>query len=512
MSALGRVLVCLAWLLACLSPLGAQSADLPISIGSVVEGSLAAGESQRYIFSALELTLLSVRVEALDETLDPQVELFDVSGQRLTVNDDYAYPTSRDAAIQAFLLTKTGTYSLAVSAVGESSGAYRLHLLPGYDRLALRDTELNRADWQIVHSETPVNLSDSSLFAVDLQGYGRSAILLGTHFPKALDAYFEASFSLVASPVNWQVGLVFRYQSPDQYHRLLLSKTGYWRVDRIAGSRQTTLRDWSTHPIISAGESAFRLGILFSGGHYDVLYNGQVVGSAAESDWQENAAAGGVGIAMRTDNIGGALMSFALDGALMTEPTRVAEKVIFPQRILARRAYLMGENLARQQLTPATGEINFTLSESSVRHIKAGVTRLPIVSDLAFAQFALGATVTKTVGGAANGGCGLYFHYENEVNYTLAYLTRAGEYGLSRRTGDIFAPGLYGQRSGPTADRQSLLLIVSDALIHFYLDETYAGSMENEPRIGSLGIAVVNYEEADTVCQFDDLWLLSFDE
>ncbi len=499
-----RLVVCCALLL---PGLALQADDGALAIGSIVESELRAGETQRYTLAALALTIVSIRVEALDDRLDPLLEVFDPSGALITANDDYAYPATLDALVPAFVVPVSGAYTLTVAGLGDSGGAYRLHVLPGYDRLALRDVDLSSQDWEVAHSDSPVGFGASNLFSSDISGLGASAVIVGKRFPAQPEFYFEVAFDFVSAINNWQLGLAFHYQSPQDYQRLLLSKTGYWRLERVSGGLVEPLDDWDTHPAIVPGATEFRLGLLVAGQHIDVVYDGQVVGSA----WDARPAnAGGVGIAMLTDETYGGLMSFAVREAQMTVPTRLDEAVI-PQRLLTRPAYLMAHDLARQQLAEGFGEIKVSLLESSVRHNRAGVTSVPIASDLAFAEFALGARVELERRSAGNGGCGIIFHYNNDEHYSLAYVTGDGDFGVSRRDGAGFEPGIYGQRASSAESARQLLLIVSDEIIHFYLDEVYAGSLPSQPRFGSLGIAVVNYESVDSACQFADLWLLSYD-
>ena len=500
-----RLVVCCALLL---PGIALHADDGALAIGSIVESELRAGETQRYTLTTLALTIVSIRVEALDDRLDPQFELVDASGELVAANDDFAYPATLDALVQAFILPTTGTYALTIAGVGGSAGAYRLHVLPGYDSLALRDLEMSSQDWEVAHSDAPVGLSSSSLFAIDMTGLGASAVILGRRFPAQREFYFEATFDFVSAVNGWQLGLAFRFQSPENYQRLLLSKTGYWRLERVTGGVVEPLDDWATHPVIVPDDSDFRLGVLVAGPHIDVVYDGQVIGSAWDA---RGAEAGGVGIAMMTDEIYGGLLSFAVREAQMTVPTQLDEPVI-PQRLLTRPSYLMAHDLARQQLTEGFGAIKVSLSDSIVHHNRDGVTRVPIASDLAFAEFVLGARVKLERRSAGNGGCGIVFHFNNAEYYTLAYVTGDGDFGVSRRAGEGFEPGIYGQREPPADSMRQLLLIVSDEIIHFYLDEVYAGSLPSQPRFGSLGIAVVNYEAVDSACQFTDLWLQSYDE
>ena len=506
MTAPGRILFCFACLVAAFSTSYAQ--DRAIRVGSAVAGELAAGETHRYSLAAVELTLVSFRVEALSGGFDPVLAIFDHRGRLVVSNDDYAYPDARDAAIQAFVLPQTSTYTVSVSAFGDSAGAYRLHALPGYDRLALHETTVDSANWETVYSNASVDVSDSSVFALEMRGLARSAGLVGLHLPIETDLYYEAAFDQVGSPAVWQVGLLFRYLSPSKYHRLLLSKLGYWRIDRIDGDEITQLRNWTAHPAIRAGETAFRLGVLISGNHYDAVYNGQVVGSAWD---RAPLAPGSLGIALKTDDRAGGPVSFVVAETLVTVPTRINERLLFPERVVARGYYGVAAELARRQLVPVGGEIKLALPESSARRVRSGISRFAIASDFSFAQFAFGVTLTIDVRSDRNGGCGLFFHFNDDDNYTLAYVTSHGDYGLSRRTRAGFEPGIYGNRGLSDLSEHYLLVIASDEVMHFFVDEQYAGSLDSIPRIGGVGIAAVNYDEVETGCKFDDLWLLSLD-
>lgn len=506
MTVLCRAVFCITFSLAVFSPLRAQGARL--SLGDIVEGSLAAGETHRYTLSALELTLASIRVESLDGALDPVVELVDSGDELIVANDDYDYPATRDAAIQAFVFPRSATYSILVSGHTGSSGDYRLHYLPGYDVLALHDTTMDNTKWQVVQSDTPIDISESSLFAVELQGFARSAVVLGQHFPLEQDLYYQANFHEVTSAADWNVGLVFRYIDNENYHRLRLSKTGFFRLDRFENGEPAQLKYWSTHPAIRPGEKDFRLGIMASGQHFDIVYNGQVVGSASDS---AEPRAGRFGISMRTDEVTGGLMSFAVLDTLLTLPTRVDGRILFPQWVVERQNYLMAHDLARKQLAPAGRSVSFLQPESRVRHVRPGVTRISIASDRSYEQFALGASLSLETAETGNGGCGIFFHFNDENHYTLAYMTNDGDYGVSRRTGDIFEPGLYGKRAASEDSQHYLLVVATDEEMHYFLDEAYVGSTESQPRTGSIGIAVVNYEAVETTCRFSNLWVQSFD-
>ena len=112
---------------------------------------------------------------------DPNLDSGDVL---IDSSDDYNYPATRDAAIQAFVLPKTSTYSIVVTGYAGSSGDYRLYFLPGFDVLALHDATMEKTKWKVAYSDTAIDVSESSMYAVELEGFARSAAVVGEHFPK----------------------------------------------------------------------------------------------------------------------------------------------------------------------------------------------------------------------------------------------------------------------------------------------------------------------------------------
>jgi len=480
---------------------------LRLYIGASAEGELLPGERDEFELAVLQLNLLSLRVTALDASLDPVLEVYDPNGALVIANDDVDYPESQDALIQAYVVPQSATYRIVLRGYDGSSGAYRLQILPGFDQIAQYDTSMNRYDWNLVRGEGDLRFTDVSAFAIEMQGYVRTAMLLGSHFPQASDYYFEAQFLGVEANFSWRMGLVFAYVAPDDYARLWLSKTGYWRIERMAGDELSVLRDWTTHPAIVAGASAFRLGILRSGTHIDIVYDRQVIGSVQDTSDRQPGA---LGLAMRTDDEAGSKLSAVVGETLMTLPTKVDGKLVFPRWLKHKQNYLMAQDFARHQIAPPGGLVELVQASSSVRHFSPGVSRLGIYSERQFEQFAIGATVNLSVANDGNGGCGISFHTNNDSNYSLAYFTHDGDYGLSRRDDAGFAPGIYGRREPPIADTQTMLIIALDDALHYYLNEVYVGSLPSQPRVGSIGIAVVNYEVAESNCQFDDLWLMTF--
>ena len=497
----------IALLAACLllTPLAAQ--DTELALGVPVEGELPPGQTHRYRLSARESTLASFRVMALDESLDPQLAIVDGAGEVLISNDDYNYPATRDALIQLLVLPRTDDYTLEVSGFDGGGGRYRLYALPGYDVLEVAKRKPRPGNWRSIAGGATIDESGALGLTVLHEGMARHALLLGELFPQRRDFFAEMAFERIEGTAGWRVGILFRYVDEDNFARLLLNKRGFWRVERVADGRTTILRDWTTHPAIVAGESDFRLGLLASGRHLDILYNGRIVGKAADN----LAQAGGIGIALQTADALGSQVALSVSEATMTTPTLVDGVAIVPQQLAARRRQALTDALSRHQLIPVGSQARLAIPESNVRHRSAGVTPYVFNSGGDFTQFAVGARLTFELAGQGDGGCGILFHYADDEQYGLAYATAKGELGVSLRDGDRFSPGIYVQRDRVERPVHDLLLIVAGDILRYYVDGALAGSLPLESGLGRLGIAVVNYERVDTNCAFEDFWAQSFD-
>ena len=503
----GWVSVCIIFLVSALS-LRAQERSL--HLGDRVEGTLSAGQSRQYQLALPELTLLSIHLKSLEGSLDPVLQVFNSDGTEVIADDDYAYPDHLDAVIQAIVIPRSDTYTLRVSGFADSSGAYSIEVLPGFDTLRLRDDMLSPDNWEVLYGVADLARVAEGQLQVNMEGLDLSATVLGKRFPTEQDYYFEVDFARISSTApDGQIGLVFRYQRPELHTRLLLNQRGFWRVERIDEGEIVVVRDWSTHPAISAGQTDLRLGILASGQHFDVVFNGQVIGAFDDPYTQTS---GGVGIAMRTSDVFGSRLSFAVADALMTVPTRSADGLIFPSQLIAKGRLALASALARRQLIPAGGQFRLTLQESTVRHSSVGVTPFLLGGGVSFGEFALGAKLSAQLSEAANGGCGLIFDYADDMRYSLAYLTADGDYGVSRRDSEGFEAGIYGMHVNGDLDGRELLLIAQGASLHYFIDGDHAGSMPYQASAGRVGIAVVNYQPVHTECLFEDLWVLSWDE
>ena len=167
----------------------------------------------------------------------------------------------------------------------------------------------------------------------------------------------------------------------------------------------------------------------------------------------------------------------------------------------------MVQALKRNHVVSADGQMSLTLPDSSVQYARPGINRVMLGRGTRYTNFALGTTVDLSAAAPGPAGCGLVFRFESETDYTLAYLDQNGEYGVSKRSGDTFSPGLYGTNPQFRRGTHHCWSIANDNTIYFYIDRQLVGSLDNTAQDGEVGIAVVNFEANTTACHYTNFWL-----
>jgi len=500
-----KIILLIGFVLMTVAHIDAQSDA--IEIGTVIESTLSSGEAQTYFLVALETSIISIHAEALDTTVDPMIRILDSSGNLIITNDDYDYPNSRDAIIQALVVPRTDTYTIEVSTFDDSSGDYRLSVMPGYDTLAIKDIATRQSNWEASNNlMSLIEVGDQ--LRIDMEGISQSSNLIANDFPVGEDYYFDVAFTEISASTSWQIGIVFRYISAEQFYRLVVNDQGFWQLDWVNGDDVTVIQSWSTHPVIVAGANQFTLGVLISGEKFDITYNYQLIATVYDNNVMQS---GNVGVTAITANALGSQVAFSLESATMTIPTLVNDKLNFPETLVANNYTSLAHTLERQKIIPVGGEIKLTSPQSTIRNIEPGVSRFAVASGVTFTEFVMGGTLTWNAIGDGIGGCGITFNTIDDNNYTLAYINMAGEYGISQRQGDTFAEGVYGDHLPTDQQTHEITLIVYDNIIHYYIDKHHVGTMSYTPVEGEIRTAVVNFDGIDTTCIIDNLWLWSLD-
>lgn len=485
----------------------AQSAQT-IEIGSSVESDLTAGESQTWSFIARGTMILTIYAEQVSGDLDPVITLLDTNGNQLVSNDDVAYPDSHDALIQAFDLPGNGSYSIKVDAFGTTSGKYRLTLQSGYSQTSFADDFSTDTGWEIPETSLLIHTIVDGRMFLELEGIKQTGHITASKSPQVTDFYLHTDFSEISGRNGWRTGLIFRQQDENHYYRVVINDQGFWQMEVVDGETVTVIRDWGTHPVIVAGVPEFELGILANENAFDVFYNGQFIGMVLDDTYPD---AGQIGISLATMDALNSDIHVTVDDLVLTEPHMVNNMPLFPEVLYETTNTNMVRTLERQQVIPQGGELKLTVGESFAQNVLPGVSRFSVGGSVQYTEFVMGATISWIIPGDGLGACGLVFNSTGNDTYSLAYLDKSGGFGVSQRKGDSFMPGIYGENLDPKLTSRDVILIVHNQKIHYYIDGKHVGSMDYTPTAGEIGIAVVNFDQVDTSCQFNNIWLWTLD-
>lgn len=486
------------------------SAQSPLTVNTPVEGTVSENADQRWTFQSFLGGVWSFVVEGQDG-FDPVIALSDTSGRILTGNDDYDYPNTRDALLEAVTLNRTDTYTLRVSGFERTGGNYRLTMLPGFARLLAQDDFSSGADWQSTDTNLTAAAEDGRLNMV-AQGTppnaGRTTFAAHTTLDPVRDFYMGARVMSVTNPSGWIVGAAFR-QVGSSHYLIEFSHQGLWRFSVIQSGAARVLRDWTPHPAIVAGTTQFSFGVLARGTGFDVFYNGAFIGDVNDNTIPD---AGRIGLAVGTVSVLESRTTAQFDDVIITVPFNEDITPIIPSQVIISDATNMTQALKRNHVVSASGTLALTVPNVTVEFARAGVNRQMVGQATRYTNFALGATVELNPASVGVAGCGLIVRQINENNYTLAYLDSTGGYGISQRQADEFAPGLFGVderflETPTNGGRHHLLLIADRNTLYFYIDGQFVGTAESNPQAGEVGAAVVNFDNVIMTCQFDDLWL-----
>lgn len=518
-----------------ITPLGlpAVQAQDSLALNSSAVGSVEAGASQTWTFSAQSGQIVSLLVESASGDFDPQLTITDRVGNELIANDDYAYPETRDSLLEAITIPRTDTYRATVTGFNGTSGNFTITLFSGYAQFAERQGFSEEYTWEATGDAAadagaePVAGTDAEAtpeagdegagesFTVSTEaqqvtlavtGANQHGIALGG-LPPLTDMAARVLVQQVHNPTGWTVGMTAR-QNGDTYYLVEVNNNGVWRFSRVEDGTATVLRDWINHPNIVAGQTTFSMTLLANGAGFEFYYNDGFVGSVSDTTI---TGEGEVGLYVSTRTGQETTTTATFSDLVLTTPLLIDGQRIIPQQVIVSEGPVMAQALHQRHVVSAAGTMSLTVPESTVEYARPGIQRLMLGRGVAYTDFALGATVDIQPSIAGTAGCGLVFRFTSETNYMLAFLDATGGYGLSQREGEDFLPGLFGERAAFAGTGQHHLLVIARGdTLYYYVDGEYTGTLEAPSQQGQVGTAVVNFEGITNSCRFSNLWLWSW--
>lgn len=473
-----------------------------IVLAEPVQDRLAAGETHIWTFTGSSGAVVSLLAEAQSDELDVMLTLRN-AGNVLISNDDYNFPVTQNALLEAITLPRTGEYEVVVSARNNSAGAYTLTMLPGYAHLNFREDFAADSAWQPLSGEIFTERTENGRLGVSMSGIDLTGSAYDPTLPQVQNFFAQVTVKRVEGRNGWGVGFVLRQKDEAHYYLLIINNQGFWRLLLRSADGVKVVRDWTTHPAIVAGNTEFTLGVLCNGSLFEVFYNGHFVGTAVDSALQIE---GRIGLAVVTANALNSQTTAYFDTLIVTEPLRVDGRTVLPDRLMLGSSTATAQELQRRNVIPPGGAMALTVETSSAQDIRPGVSRFIIGRGSLYRNFVLSTKVSLRSAVKGVTGCGIIFRSEDDTHYTLAYIDQSGGYGVARRSGEGFEPGLYGEGLSAVSQR-ALLVVAVEEMIYYYIDGQFAGWLENPPAAGEIGNAVVNFEPIDTQCEFRDTWL-----
>lgn len=485
----------------CLGAVAAAAQDARLTPFQPVTGTLGAGESARFTFDGVSGQVVSLLASGADE-LDPAIILFDTNGERLIGADDIAFPDNTDALLQAVTLPRTGRFELEVLAVGGTSGRFTLTLTPGFGTIALQNPFDSADAWQAQGDQAELEVADRTLTLTTAGARARAIATLSGF--SAADLAIQVEVSAIDNPAGWSAGIIAR-RTGDSYYVFELSEEGRWRLSVVVDGTAQVVSDWRSHPAIRPGETAFTLLMMAQHNGFDFFYDGAFIGSVSDDTL---TGPGEIGVsAGATDSLASTTVAnfSQLDA---TTPTLWENTAIIPEEVMTGDATTVAQQLVRRHVAQADGVMALTVPTAEVNYARPGVNAFLLGQGTQYTDFAMGANVRINSPISGQVGCGLIFRHISNDETMLAFVDKSGGYGAAERDASGFLPGLFAESSALAGTNAHQLLILADGpRLYYYIDGRSGGTLEISQRAGQVGIAVANFEPAETTCQFENIWI-----
>jgi hypothetical protein len=340
-----------------------------------------------------------------------------------------------------------------------------------------------------------------------LEGVGLNGAAYDPDDGPITNFYAEVVITEAAGVNTWAAGMALRYTTGG-YYQFLIDADGRWRFAVVRDGSVRVIADWTANSAIVPDLTPFRLGVLASGQGFDLFFNTRWIGQVVDGSL---SGPGRVGLAVASDNVSQSETIITFDDQAITQPLLIDGERVFPAALIRAGRNAIIDELERRGAIPYGGQIALNVDTSFIDNSVQGVFQQPLGRGTLFRAYVMGTTVRLEQSGVGLAGCGLLLRSTGEDDYTVAFLDNVGGYGLSQRQGSVFLPGVYGENFDfDVLAGGDLLAIVDEDNIWLYINGLLVGQLSAVPVEGVVGNVLINFDAADSTCQFADTWLWRF--
>ncbi len=495
-------------------PAHAQGTPRSLEFFQVAGGTLDdSTPAEEWTFSGRAGQPISLIARTVSGDLDPVIEVIGPGGTAIAQNDDLD-SLVRDAGLEALRLPDDGAYTVRISrwggTGGTTRGTYSLTLTPGFARVVERYTfEQGTVSWQ-TPANAPVGLSAGGL-RVPVNAPGQVVLALPPGDATFDEVYLQVDARLFASPSYGEFGLFFRAQGAGtqiSYYALRINNQGQWTVVRHEPGSESPLMPWTAHPALTP--AGVTLGALVRGSPFVFFANGQVLGQVTDTVL---VGAGRLGVLAASDAGQTDSPQAMFDNALIT--TRLGTTYSgLPLALTTWQANnpaaIVEELAASGQIVPGPAHDLFIAEKivTAANVLEPGTAfELLGVESTRYSDFVL-AVAAGAVSTRESTACGVVFRWQDERNFTLAYVDNLGGWGLVQTLDAALATNAYdlSPMIAPSA-LDNLLIVAQGDRVTLYINGALVTQETVLAAEGRVGVALMNYEAARTDCYYRNIWV-----
>jgi len=463
---------------------------------------------EQYTFEAFAHQVISVIVVTVEGDLDPVVQIIGPDGTTTAENDDID-SLVRDAGLEAFELPLAGTYTVRVMRYrgvnGTTTGQYEMTLTPGFADLQWHDRfDDEAAAWLTPEGEQVPLSSDGLRMRVSEPGTALRAFRADTETYESL--YVRADVELFGVAPYSEFGFVLRAQGEDfvQSYVFKINTDGQWSVSLNDETGEFVLRSWSNNAALDT--ETWQIAVLARGDRFEIFANDTLLGTVTDGRLR---TAGAVGLyaampAGQDDDVNvifnDVLVTTRLGTTYAGLPLSLNSWSSLDPNIV------VGELTVNSVINPADNYDLF-LTDKRLEATDPDALFELIGTDAAIYDNFVLSTWLKISSEGDSAGCGLVYRWQDERNLDLAYVDLAGGFGVVQARDGELTKNVYDFSPMVGVDVTQLLVLVRGSDVALYINGALVAEERVEAGEGRVGVALLNYEDAASICTWSDIWV-----